>query len=452
MRKLLYRNFRLVHRLSERLRRRLTPGGSLVFGGIIASGIFGIDTQQTLAFQIFTITASLMLVAVLCTATFRCRLRLQRLLPDYATAGQPLKYRIRVENRSPVLQQDLLLMDELETRFPEYAEFATARDPHDEKRNWFDRMVGYPRLVSQLRHRRGGSIPARPIPPVPAFDRSDLEIEFTPFRRGYLRFSGASIARPDPLGLFRALRRFQADASLLILPHTYRVPRLQLPGSRKYQEGGMTLVSSVGDSQEFMSLRDYQPGDPMRAIHWPSYAKRGKPVVKEFQDEFFVRQGLVLDTFVENASLAQFEEAVSVAASFQLAVQQQDALLDLMFVEDRSYRYTSGRGLGSTANMLEVLACVQPCRDQPFSCLEDLLMGHAGEISGLILILLDWDEKRRDLVRRLRAVGTPVVTFRISAGEDAPAPSTVDREPLITLPAGRVQEYLDAVDWDNLQL
>jgi hypothetical protein len=49
-------------------------------------------------------------------------------------------------------------------------------------------------------------------------------------------------------------------------------------------------------------------------------------------------------------------------------------------------------------------------------------------------------------------VGTPVVTFRISAGEDAPAPSTVDREPLITLPAGRVQEYLDAVDWDNLQL
>lgn len=449
MRRLLYRNFRLVHRLSERFRRRLTPGGSLVFGGIIASGIFGIDTQQTLAYQIFTITVSLMLVALFCTATFRCRLRLRRLLPDYATAGQALKYRVQVENRGPVLQQDLLLIDELETRFPEFSEFATARDPDDEKRNWFDRIVGYPRLVSLLRHTRGGSIPIRTIPAVPAFDRSDLEIEFTPLRRGYLRFAGASIARPDPLGLFRALQHFQAEASLLVLPHTYRVPRQQLPGRRKYQEGGMSLASSVGDSQEFLSLRDYQPGDPLRAIHWRSYAKRGKPVVKEFQDEFFVRQGLVLDTFVENATLAVFEEAVSVAASFQLAMQQQDALLDLIFVGDRSYRYTSGRGLGSAAKMLEVLACVQPCLDQPFSRLEDLLMQHAGEISGLILILLDWDEKRRNLIRKLRAVGTPMLTFRITAGEEAPAPP--DAEPLITLPAGCIQEHLDAVDWDGLQ-
>jgi len=447
VRRLLYRNFRLVHRIGERLRVRLTPGGALVFGGIIASGIFGIDTEQTLAFQIFTITASLMLVAVLCAATFRCRFRLQRLLPDYATAGQPLKYRVRVENRGPVLQQNLLLVDALETRFPEFTEFMASRDPHDEKRNWFDRMVGYPRLVSLLRHRRGGSIPVRAVPAVPPFDRSDLEIEFIPLRRGYLRFAGASIARPDPLGLFRALQRFRADDSLLVLPRTYHVPRLQLPGRRKYQEGGMNLASSVGDSQEFMSLRDYQPGDPLRAIHWRSYAKRGKPVVKEFQDEFFVRQGLVLDTFMENATPAVFEEAVSVAASFQLAVQQQDALLDLMFVEDRSYRYTSGRGLGSAANMLEVLACIQPCMDQPFSRLEDLLMQHAGELSGLILILLDWDEKRRRLVRSLEAVGTPLLTFRITAGEPATAP---EGEPVITLPAGRIQDHLDAVDWDNL--
>ena len=44
-------------------------------------------------------------------------------------------------------------------------------------------------------------------------------------------------------------------------------------------------------------MRDYRPGDPLRRIHWKSWAKTGRPVVKEYQDEFFVRHGLILDTF-----------------------------------------------------------------------------------------------------------------------------------------------------------
>ena len=57
------------------------------------------------------------------------------------------------------------------------------------------------------------------------------------------------------------------------------------------------MASSVGESEEFVSLRDYRRGDPMRHIHWKSWAKTGKPIVKEFQDEFFVRHALILDTF-----------------------------------------------------------------------------------------------------------------------------------------------------------
>ena len=422
MKKLLFRNFRQVHRISQWLRHRLTPGGALVLGGIIAAGIFGIDTGQTLAYQVFAIMAALMLVAVISAVTFRARFRLQRSLPDFATVGQPLTYRLCIENLSRRRQRDLLLIDELETPFPQYHEFTASRDPHDKQRNWFDRLVGYPRLISLIRHKRGGSIPVREIPPVPALDTSELDIEFIPARRGYLRFTSASIARPDPLGLFRAMQHYSARHSLLVLPRTYRVPRLHLPGRRKYQHGGMTLASHIGDSQEFLSLRDYQPGDPVRSIHWRSYAKRGQPIVKEFQDEFFVRQGLVLDTFLDGGTKTMFEEAVSVAASFQLAMEQQDALVDLLLVEDRTYCFTSGRGLGNAASILEVLACIQPCSDLPFASLQELLLLHAAEVSGLIMILLAWDEKRRALVQRLTAMGTPVVVILITPGADAAPP------------------------------
>jgi uncharacterized protein (DUF58 family) len=454
MKRILFRNFRLMHRLSQWLRHRLTPGGSLVFGGIIVAGIFGIDTGQTLAYQVFAILVSLLLVAVISTITFRARFRLQRSLPDYATVGQPLRYRLSIENIGRSKQRDLLLIDELETLFPDYHEFKASRDPHDKQRNWFDRLVGYPRLISVIRRLRGGSIPVREIPSVPAHDRSDLDIEFIPARRGYVRFSSAIIARPDPLGLFRAMRRYPARQSLLVLPRTYRIPRLHLPGRRKYQYGGMTLASHIGDSQEFLSLRDYQPGDPVRSIHWRSYAKRGKPIVKEFQDEFFVRQGLVLDTYLEDETETVFEEAVSLAASFQLAMEQQDALVDLLLVEDRTYCFTSGRGLGSAANILEVLACIQPCRDLPFSSLQDLLLRHAAEVSGLIVILLEWDEKRRTMVQRLMSMGTSVVVILITPGAETaapePGPLATTPECLIPLASGRIQEDLDEYDWEGL--
>ena len=125
----------------------------------------------------------------------------------------------------------------------------------------------------------------------------EVSLEIMPRRRGPLNLFGLHVARPDPLGLFRALARQPAVESVLILPKRYPLPPLALPGSRRYQPGGISLAQSVGDSEEFISVREYRPGDPLRRIHWRAWARAGKPVVKEYQDEYFVRHALILDTF-----------------------------------------------------------------------------------------------------------------------------------------------------------
>ena len=204
-----------------------------------------------------------------------------------------------------------------------------------------------------------------------------------------------SIAWPDPFGLFRSLFNIPCPQSALILPKRYPLPRLPLPGTMKYQQGGVALASSVGESEEFMSLRDYRPGDPLRRIHWRSWAKFGKPVVKEFQDEFFVRHALILDTFGSLGESEVFEEAVSVAASFACTVQSQDSLLDLMFVGPQAFCFTAGRGLAHTEQMLEILASVAICRDKPFSSLRHLVMEHVGALSGCVCVFIAWDEERK---------------------------------------------------------
>ena len=118
-------------------------------------------------------------------------------------------------------------------------------------------------------------------------------MELTPLRRGVVRFVAATVARPDPLGIYRALRKQPLPQSLVVLPRRYPLPPIALPGGMKYQQGGVAMASNIGQSEEFVSLREYRRGDPPRHIHWRSWAKAGKPIVKEFEDEFFVRHALV---------------------------------------------------------------------------------------------------------------------------------------------------------------
>jgi uncharacterized protein (DUF58 family) len=381
---------------------------------MIIAGVFGIDTRQTMAFQIFALMAALLLLALISTVSFRGRFRIHRILPEFATVDQPLRYKCVIENLISRKQKGLVLIDELDTDLPEFNEFLLSKDPQDIKRNWFDRFVGYPKLVNLIQKKRGGSIKPVGIDFISARGQADSHIRLTPMRRGYLNFHSTKVARADPLGLIRAFKKINNKNTMLVLPKLYNVPPIQLQGNRKYQHGGMNLASSVGDSQEFMSLREYRPGDPMRSIHWRSYAKRTQPIVKEYQDEFFVRQGLILDTFSGPHTEEVFEEAVSVAASFAVAVKHQDALLDLMFVGTQAYRFTSGRGLSTTESMLEILACVKPCQESSFDRLHQLVLEHGTQSSGFICVLLGWDENRQSFVRLLETMDVPSLVLIIT--------------------------------------
>jgi uncharacterized protein (DUF58 family) len=242
-----------------------------------------------------------------------------------------------------------------------------------------------------------------------------------------LRFDGVTLARPDPLGLFRAFTTVPSPQTALILPKRYPLPPVALPGTMKYQAGGIALASNVGQSDEFVSLRDYRHGDPLRHIHWRSWAKAGKPVVREFEDEFFVRHALVLDTFSDHPRTDVFEEAVSVAASFACSIRTQESLLDLLFVGPQSYCFTAGRGLARSDQMLEILASVQACRDHLFLELEELVLNHVKVVSGCICIFLSWDKERQRFVEKLLGLGVPVLVLVIVA---AGRQDTIDAGPL----------------------
>ena len=436
MRRFFYRVFRAFSVMQHRARRRLTPIGQLVAAGLLAAIIVGPNTRLTVAYQAATFLLALLVVAVLGALVPPPPLELQRRLPRFATVGEPVTYPVVVRNPGSHAVSGLALLENYADPRPSFEEFRDTPDPGEARRNRFDRVVGYPRwawLVSQNLQARIGE---HALPVVPAGGQVEARLTLTPRRRGRLALTGSTLARRDPLGLMRALRIVRSPATMLILPRRYPLPPLALGGGRRYQRGGIALASSVGDSEEFAALRDYRPGDPLKRIHWRSWARIGRPVVREYQDEFFVRHALVLDTFLP-APTPAFEEAVSVAASFACSVGTQESLLDLLFVGVEAHCVTAGRGVGHVDGLLEILAAVRPCRDRPFATLSRLVLEHQRQVSGAVCVLVAWDDARRELVERLRGGGMPTRVVLVTDGQPTDAPPDVLR-----VTVGRVAEDL----------
>lgn len=404
----LLRLYRGVHRLSHGLQRRLTPLGGWLLGGWVAAGAFGINTRVGMTYQLFVLLTVVFAIALLASRFGALPVTASRALPRFATVGQPLGYRLRLHNRGAKMQRDLTIVDEL--REPSTFPVPSRRLPT------------YRQWRRQITQARGANSETQPLPVLPPGAVAEAELTLTPLRRGWLEFAALNVGRPEPLGLLQRRFRQPLTDRLLVLPRRYPVPPLHFHDGRRYQRGGVHLAQSVGEEDEFIGLREYRPGDPPRRIHWRSFAKRGEPIVKEFQDEFFVRYGLLLDHCAANLDEARFETAVSAAASIAAAERSPEALLDLLFVGDRAYCFTAGRGLGQTEQVLEVLACVQPQRDQPFARFLALLAGHAPALSACVCILLDWDAERRRLLDLLRGHGVETVALVIGSPSTPPEP------------------------------
>ena len=396
---------------------RFTLAGMLLLACLITSGLLGLDTYKTTAYEIFTFLFSLLFISFIASVRPPAKLSASRALPKMCTAGETFRYTISAKNEQKKNCNSILITEKLPDPRPTMEELNYEFKKSDtrgklksllSKKGYlgaWQRQVNIKLLAK--------AAPGKPVD-IPSGGGVETSIKMTPMRRGFIRFKSIRFSQPDLLGLMNKLKETPLEESLLVLPKRYPLPAIILPGRRMHHQGGVSLASNVGNADEFMALRDYRPGDPLRAIHWKSWAKTGKPVVKEHEDEHFSRHALILDTFADNSASELFEEAVSVAASFASSIGKGESLLDLIFVGDEAYSFTSGRHTGTTQKMLEILASVELCEDKNFDTLSNAVLSKGGLFSSSICIFIDWDKKRESFIEKLRASDIPLMVFIIT--------------------------------------
>src|SRR5687767_8606350 len=100
LKRYLFRFYRWLSGVNFWLRARFTPAGFLVLWGIIISGIIGLDTNFTIAYQLFWFLLCLLAVSIVWGLVSRTRLSITRHLPRFGTVDLLLSYTITVQNDS----------------------------------------------------------------------------------------------------------------------------------------------------------------------------------------------------------------------------------------------------------------------------------------------------------------------------------------------------------------
>ncbi len=404
----LYKLYVVITRIKRRVHRKVSQAGRMMIAFAALSVLFGVNTRHTMIYQLAALAVILLLIAFPLSFIFKSVFRVRRILPETCTAGEKLTYFLHLENPSGKRISGLFFTEISGARFPTFKEFDSTLEEGESDRNLFDRKFGYYRWLWMLNQNSGARFETFPLPALQAGEKRQFEISFTALRRGYISLSGYSIYRLEPLGLFKKEIFYPDAEKILVLPRMFPVVQAELDGPRKYHQGGLSGATSCGDSGEFVSLREYRPGDPVKHIDWKATARSGDTIVRQYQDEYFSRYGILLDTFIESGGHEVLEDAVSIAASIIVKQESANNLIELLFAGDNCISAVStGRGQSAEHQMLEMLACIGRCQSRQFSELAETVMAHSAVMSGLIMILIDLDDQRKKLIDYLKSMRIP---------------------------------------------
>jgi len=366
---------------------RFTTGGKWIIAGLLLSGVLGSATVEVPIYQMFCALLALLCVDRVVGFLLRPKLEVLGNFPAKATAGQIVAAQYTLVNQGKLTAYDLALGF---FRLPRSFE---AVDPE-----------------ATLGHLLPG-------------DSLSTTIRLNPIRRGLHTLYRPRAYSTFPFNLTRDGRSRAEEPSVLVLPHFHPIAQLDIPVGTRYQPGGIALTSNVGESPEYIGSREYVPGDSARRIDHRSWARLAKPAVREYQEEYYCRVALVLDTFVPRGRKAardgfpDLEAAISLSASVADALSRGEYLIDLFAAGPELYVFRAGRHTAHFENILEIVACVDACRENPFDTVAPALADELSNISTVIGVFLDWDTSRRELARTAVEMGCSVKILIVRDGE-----------------------------------
>jgi uncharacterized protein (DUF58 family) len=133
-------------------------------------------------------------------------------------------------------------------------------------------------------------------------------------RRGRYVVEEALATIDDPFGLARSQVTLATGGSLLVYPRLVALDRLFSESGTHAQEGRRLLLRRP-TGFDLHSVREYEEGESLRKVHWPTTARRGQLMVKELEDAPRDEVAILLDADPDAVHGDSFDVQVRAAGS-----------------------------------------------------------------------------------------------------------------------------------------
>ncbi len=244
-------------------------------------------------------------------------------------------------------------------------------------------------------------------------ERENLFFSFK--RRGIYTFPNLSVGSTFPFNLFRFRQNKQFSERIIVTPAFKDLLYLEVPKSHHAidfeNEKTVKIAASAGAS-EYVGNREYQTGMPVRRWDFSSWARTGKPIVREFRENQRGDAMVFVDSFFENpaskSTKEKFELILSLTAAIANELANQHIEIANLVVGKNVFPISFSSIEEQLVQVGRVLAEVEPTDEAKSSdLLDEEFVQLATENGSIAILLFGGDDETRTEFANLVAYETP---------------------------------------------
>ncbi|MBI2862297.1 MAG: DUF58 domain-containing protein [Chloroflexi bacterium] len=238
--------------------------------------------------------------------------------------------------------------------------------------------------------------------------------------RGSYWVGPAHLRSGDPFGFFERSETVAGSEEVLVYPRLFPLPRLVLPP--KEPMGDLKPRRPLlEDPLRFAGVRDYQPGDPFKRIHWKATARRAQLQVRAYEATTRLKVLLVfgLEGFDRTELVYReelFELAISSLASTAFRAQEAKTQVGLLANSRPPLEVPPSSQPRHLSAIMEALARLELASQATLASYLEHWRGRLPYGATLVVFTAHLRDPLPALLTSLRAAGHPMLVLYFNLG------------------------------------
>jgi|GEM_PF-4614798 len=270
--------------------------------------LLGINTQIGWFFLLTAFILAVVLISLYSGKKQLTRLSVERMMPQAAFEGEEIAINLILYNQDK-RRKNLILIED---------------------------------LLAQEVFEQSSHLMAEEIAPL---GKLHLSYRGRPLLRGVYRGLKIRLTTAYPFGLFEKSREFSPPGELVVYPSA---PRISLPAALGQNFAWVSISGKKnypGKSGDFLSIREYQPMEDTKFIHWKTSARQGRLMIKEFTIPSSSPLLVILHNYQKISAgekkLHSLEYGIRTAASIAESILARNSSIDFLSLEGGKTNFQS---------------------------------------------------------------------------------------------------------------